>query len=320
MKNLVFLCDGTANELAPHPTIGKKNPATNVGHLYRRLSQSADQVARYEPGVGTFSAFGVNNAGWIGVWMGKLFGYGLDENMANGYRFLMEHYEPGDRIFLFGFSRGAYAVRALSGMLETCGLLERRHAHRLREVAQLYAHKDRHEEAAIFREHFSQDVTVHFMGVWDTVDSLGYLYQNRKFFTGELSPIVTHGYHALAIDEKRPKFEPLLWDESRIRPHQTIVQTWFRGAHADVGGGYKDRRLAEVSLQWMSDHAEREGLDLKPGVAVPQPPDPSAPIHRPWLSFGGRILQLLHLGNRPRVVPEGAESRPSVAPTGVAES
>ncbi|MDZ7809356.1 MAG: DUF2235 domain-containing protein [Arhodomonas sp.] len=116
-RNLVFCCDGTANEY------GTVN--TNVVHLYRRLANHPDtQINCYEPGVGTFSPLGVMDGGKVGIVLGKLFGHGLTENIENGYRFLMRHYREGDRVFLFGFSRGAYAVRALSGMLEKCGLLD----------------------------------------------------------------------------------------------------------------------------------------------------------------------------------------------------
>lgn len=303
-KNIVFCCDGTANEY------GTVN--TNVVHLYKRLAEDEQQLARYEPGVGTFSPLGLMDGARTGAALGKLFGHGLTENIENGYRFLMEHYREGDRIFLFGFSRGAYAVRALSGMLYKCGLLRPEQGNLVRYATRLYNQKGNDEEAAGFAATYARCCPVHCIGIWDTVASLGYLYRNRRFFNAKLSSEVTYGYHALAIDERRPKFEPLLWNEDRIESHQTIEQVWFPGAHADVGGGYEDRALAEISLQWLTHRAADRGLRLKNDLDIPQPPDPAGTMHEPWKTWSGRALRLLHFGSRPRELPADAKLHASV--------
>ncbi|MCH8553034.1 MAG: DUF2235 domain-containing protein [Natronospirillum sp.] len=319
MKNLVFCCDGTDNALMHHGQPSEDEPVrhraenTNVAHLYERLpKQRGEQVTRYEPGVGTFTPSRLHRTGRLGCLMGRLFGNGLTENIENGYHFLVEHYEPGDRIFLFGFSRGAYAVRALSGMVKKCGLLRHDERHRVPRATRLYFKVGNNAEAQQFREQYSQPCEIHFIGVWDTISALGYFYRRQRFFNAELSHIVTHGYHALAIDEKRPKYEPELWDDSRRKPHQTIEQVWFAGAHSDVGGGYKDRGLAEISLQWMQKKAEHAGLILPPHHEPEQPPDPLGTAHKPWRTWSGRLLRLLFGGKKPRQLPEDATLHPSV--------
>lgn len=303
-RNIVYCCDGTANQ--------KGEVNTNVVHLSRRIPKHDHQVTAYEPGVGTFSPLGLPRENIIGTTLGKLFGYGLTANIENGYRFLMQHYREGDRVFLFGFSRGAYAVRALSGMLAQCGLLHPGQEGRVREATRLYTRQDNPEATADFARRHSRPCPVHFIGAWDTVGSLGYLYRNRRFFDTKLSSEVTHAAHALAIDERRPKFEPLLWDETRAEPHQTLKQLWFPGAHADVGGGYEQRQLAEIALQWMLERARAAGLDVPDDHQPDVPPDPTGPIHDPWNTWTGRILRVLYLGDRPREVPPGAPVHPAV--------
>ncbi len=305
-RNLVFCCDGTANQY------GTVN--TNVVHLYQRLADDSDtQIARYEPGVGTFSPFGLIDGGKIGITLGKLFGHGLTENIENGYRFLMRHYRPGDRVFLFGFSRGAYAVRALVGMLAKCGLLYPEQGNLVRYATRLYNEQGNAEAAAGFAQTYGRPCPVHCIGVWDTVASLGYLYANRRFFNARLGANVTHAYHALAIDERRPKFEPLPWEEHRAHDHQTLEQVWFPGAHADIGGGYAERGLAEISLQWMLDRAQAAGLQINDAAEPPQPPNPAGQMHRPWKTWTGRALKLLFLGNRPREIEPRAHIHTATA-------
>lgn len=298
-RNLVFCCDGTANEY------GTVN--TNVVHLYKRLADDPDaQISCYEPGVGTFSPLGIMRGGKVGMVLGKLFGHGLTENIENGYRFLMRHYREGDRVFLFGFSRGAYAVRALAGMLAKCGLLYPEQTNLVRYATRLYNKWDNDEEAAGFARTYGRPCPIHLVGVWDTVSSLGYLYRNRRFFDAKLTSTVTHGYHALAIDERRPKFGHLPWDEERVEAHQNVEQVWFPGAHADVGGGYPERGLSEISLQWLTERARAAGLRLREEVEPPQPPDSAATLHEPWNTWSGRALRVAYLGQQLRKIPEGA--------------
>ncbi len=222
-RNIIFCRDGTPNQ--------KSKINNNVVHLLRRIPthgssprepKSAESICRqhqqilaHEPGVGTFSLLDFGRENVIGTTLGKLFGHGRTANIENGYRFLMQRYRPGDRVYLLGFSRGAYAVRALSDMLHKCGLLHPGQEHRIREALCLYTRQHDEQQAAANRRQHTRPCPVHFIGVWDTVGSLGHLYRNRRFFHNRLSPEVAHARHAPAIDESRPKFEALLWDETR---------------------------------------------------------------------------------------------------------
>lgn len=318
MKNLVFCCDGTANALEHHryphddERIMPRRLHSNVAHFYQRLPKDvAHQIARYQPGVGTYQLAKTQRTGRLGLWRGKLFGHGLIANIENGYHFLMQHYEPGDAVFLLGFSRGAYAVRALSGMVQHCGLLLPAHAERVPEATRLYHREGAKVACQTFRKHYSQPCPIRFLGVWDTVSALGLWYQRRHFFDARLSPIVAQGAHALAIDEQRPKFEPELWDVARVLPQQSVQQMWFRGAHADVGGGYADRGLAELSLEWMQQEAAQAGLILDLKAQPTQPGNPNGTIHQPWNTLQGRLLRIMFGGLKPRQV--GPLQHPSVA-------
>ncbi|EPC04090.1 hypothetical protein L861_01925 [Litchfieldella anticariensis FP35 = DSM 16096] len=297
-RNLVVCCDGTSNQFDAINT--------NVVHLFSRLIKDDEtQLTHYEPGVGSFPAPGR----WgprMGITLGKLFGYGITQNIENSYRFLMKHYQPGDRIFLFGFSRGAYTVRCLAGMLYKCGLLYSFMNDMVPYTSRLYLEKNNEAAAEGYKNLYGRPCPVHLVGIWDTVDSLGYLYTKRRFFNAKLNEEVSFGYHALAIDERRPKFEPLLWDESLKADHQTIEQVWFPGSHADVGGGYAMRGLAEISLQWMVERAKAQGLRFNEDIKPLQPADPTAMLHDSLATPGGRMLKWLHLGARPRMIPEGA--------------
>jgi len=255
MKNIVVCCDGTGNEY------GKEN--TNVVRLYNLIvKDNKKQIAFYDPGVGTYGAVGANTK--IGSTFNKLLGmafaYGLNKNIKDAYEYLMDNYRQGDKVFLFGFSRGAFTVRALAGMLHKCGLLEKGSKNLVPYAYRMY-HKGDTQIARGFKETFSRECKPHFIGVWDTVKSVG-LIKPRKFPNATLNPDVSFGYHALAIDEKRSMFRPNLWDEPAA-PNQTIEQVWFSGVHSDVGGSYKEHELADITLRWMLDNAKSSGLLIK---------------------------------------------------------
>jgi uncharacterized protein (DUF2235 family) len=191
-------------------------------------------------------------------------------------------------------------------MLAKCGLLHPEQDNLVRYATRLYNEQGNAEAAAGFAENYGRPCPVHCIGVWDTVASLGYLYANRRFFNARLGPDVAHAYHALAIDERRPKFEPLPWEEHRVHDHQTLEQVWFPGAHADVGGGYAERGLAEISLQWMLDRARAVGLEIDDAAEPPQPAEPVGTMHRPWNIRKGLAVGFLCGGNRPREIgPQG---------------
>lgn len=276
MKNIVICCDGTGNEY------GSNN--TNVVKLYQSVIRDATQVAFYDPGVGTFSFLGRELGRRAGILLGKAFGAGLQQNIEDAYRYLMDRYEIGDNVFLFGFSRGAYTVRALAGMLNKCGLLQKGSNNLLPYASKIYNTPNNKEIPAGFKETFCHDCMPYFIGVWDTVGSMGWIW-GKRFFDTTLHEGVTYGYHAISVDEKRKKFSVSLWDETKKRPHQTIEQVWFPGVHSDVGGWYAETGLSDIALTWMLESAEQKGLLLKRGWAEKLKPDPAGPIHESRTGF-----------------------------------
>ncbi len=298
-KNLVVCCDGTGST----PTQGK----TNVARLYEAVEQDgAEQVGFYGAGVGTFGPFGWRLAKPIGKLMGAAFGYGVKQNVEQAYRFLLEQFEPGDRVFLFGFSRGAFTVRSLAGMLHKCGLLYASNEHLLSRASDTYFERDNDATAARFKRAYCRECKPRFLGVWDTVASLGWLLSLRTFHDTRLNPDVAHGYHAVAIDERRPKFAPSLWDESALQPHQDVRQVWFAGVHSDVGGGYPERGLGDVTLAWILDAAAEQGLRMNREARAALEPDPLGMMHE---SYRG-LWRLL--GREPRAIPGDARIHESV--------
>ncbi|MXP23386.1 DUF2235 domain-containing protein [Gordonia sp. HNM0687] len=262
-KRLIVCCDGTWN------AFGQKHP-TNVVKLYEAIAGADDdgviQDSVYVAGVGTKS--------WQKVRGGAL-GLGLSKNVKKGYLELVEMYEPGDEIFLFGFSRGAYTARSIAGFIRNAGLLTRDNRGRLDEAFALYRDRDRssapsRERAVEFRAQYSHEVPIRFIGVWDTVGSLGiplsgkvFEWINRRwaFHDTQLSSTVEAAYHALAIDEKRGPFKPTLWQAQPDAPDSQIIeQVWFSGVHCNVGGGYADSRISDIPLVWMMNRAREHGL------------------------------------------------------------
>lgn len=255
-KNVVVCYDGTGNRF------GSNN--TNVVKTFQSiLLEDERQTALYDPGVGTFSYFGRTVGRWTGKVLGMAFGYGLQENLEDGYRYLMSRYRPDDRLYLFGFSRGAFQARALAGMLNKCGLLPRSGLNLIPYASEIYLTIGNDRIAADFKATFCRDCKPHFIGVWDTVASLGKLYTRDKRFNDDLNHDVRFGFHALAIDERRKKFPAKLWNEAAKGTDQTIEQVWFTGVHSDVGGWYDEHGLSDIALEWMLTNAERQGLLLK---------------------------------------------------------
>jgi uncharacterized protein (DUF2235 family) len=284
-KKIVICCDGTGNEY------GNRN--TNVVKLFQALKiDSQKQIAYYDPGVGTLSApmaFSLV-AKAITKLYGLAFGYGITKNIEDAYEYLMDKYEEDSEIYLFGFSRGAFTVRALAGMIYKCGLLHKGSNNLIPYATRMYRYGEK-ELADGFKKTFSRDVRIHFIGVWDTVKSVG-LFIPRKFPDSKLNPDVEIGRHAVSIDEKRSKFRPNLWDEADIPPESTqdIKQVWFAGVHSDVGGSYAEDGLSNITLKWMLDEAADKGLLVNDAIVNNIKGDHKGKIHNSLLPIWWILL------------------------------
>lgn len=273
MKNIIALSDGTGNGAA-------KRNRTNVWRLYRALDlERDDQIVFYDDGVGSqeFLLFKL---------LGGMFGWGLKRNVIELYKFLCRTYQrgaagsPGDRIYLFGFSRGAFTVRVLAGLIEDRDLYtsftDEDDLHRTAK-RNYSAYRSKFKRGFLyrlfrvfFRAKKNSDVepkaVIEFIGVWDTVDAYGLPIDELAEFWDKLvyqirlpdrrlPGIVNRACHAISIDDERRTFHPVLWDESQACPDK-IEQVWFSGAHSDVGGGYPRYTLSLVTLDWMISKVE----------------------------------------------------------------
>lgn len=270
-KNIVICCDGTGQEF------GAVN--TNVVALYSVVRAGEQQVAFYDPGVGTGGWEYADDSGLdLRARADAMTGTGLQNNVNDAYKILMRAYEDGDHVYLFGFSRGAFTVRSLAGMLFKVGLLRPNNDNLVPYAAELYNRADNASVAAEFKATFGRACPVHCIGVWDTVDSL-VLNAGKRFHDTAITPETAHAFQALAIDEKRNDFKACRWDEGRVRADQHVDQVWFAGVHSDVGGGYVERGLANCSLQWMIDKSRGCGLQVDDDKARTYAPDPLDVLH-----------------------------------------
>jgi len=265
MTRLIVCCDGTWN--TPDESTHDTASPTNVAKLARAVATGGDQVLYYETGVGTTPDDHL---------LGGAFGLGLSQNIRNAYQFLAQSYAPGDALFLFGFSRGAYTARSLAGLVHNCGILRPEHADRVDEAFALYRDRTSRTRPSsltsqIFREMYAQDSDeVAFIGVWDTVGALGIPAGVPGW--REIVRRIKSAYHALAIDEQRLPFQPTLWTGTPA-PDQTVEQVWFAGVHTEVGGGSGDASLSDIALLWIVQQAIEHGLVLKPGQLRIEPGD-----------------------------------------------
>ena len=297
MKNIVICCDGTGNEY------GRNN--TNVVDTYVLVEKDERQVAWYDPGVGTGGWEYHEEDGLLRALGDQATGYGLQKNVEDAYRCLMGSYEDGDRVYLFGFSRGAFTVRSLAGMLHKCGLLDEGHDNLVEYASKIYNTADNENVAQGFRESFGRHCPVHFIGVWDTVESL-VLHAGKRFHDARLNPDVAYACQALAIDEKRKDFAPSPWDEANAADGQTIEQVWFAGCHADVGGWFDERGLCHIALHWMLDKAVACGLRVNQVELAERRQDPYDRIHQSLSGFWKMR------GRHTRRIPQGAKIHASV--------
>ncbi len=268
-KNIVICSDGTGNS-------GGKKRGTNVWRIFNavdRYHTDLQQITFYDDGVGT------DTLRWARL-LGGAFGWGLSRNVRQLYAFLVMNYEAGDKIFLFGFSRGAFTVRSLAGMIVCCGLLRREHYlqaslgkrnRMLKRILRAYRRESTDAGERIQKLFDLHPIDIEFVGVWDTVDAVGLPFDEvrrldwvwRKLFgvrlwgfrDRRLNSKVKNGYQALAIDDERRTFYPNVWET-----REGIEQVWFAGVHSNIGGGYPKDAMSLVTLDWMMGKAEAVGL------------------------------------------------------------
>ncbi len=275
-KNIVLCSDGTGNR-------GGKMRATNVWRIFKAVDATTNtdevepkQIAFHDDGVGT-------EGNKVMRLLGGAIGHGLSANVRQLYESLCRVYEPGDNIYLFGFSRGAYTIRIVGGIIARFGVIDPHkcgtlllseaihRAHRLT----LQARPSPNKANAIKKLVHGDSRHIRFIGVWDTVDAVGFpidivadiwnrLIYRFRFSNRRLDPcVVDKACHVLSIDDQRRTFEPVMWDQTNPatgKPADWIEQIWFAGVHANVGGGYPKDELAHISLIWMMDRAADHDL------------------------------------------------------------
>lgn len=310
----VIIIDGTMSTL-------EQGHETNAGLAAKLLGEMGSQVSMYyEPGL-QWSNW--RRAGDV------VFGRGINRQIRRAYGYLASRYRPGDRIFLLGYSRGAYAVRSLAGIIDRVGLL-RADAATERNIRDVYRHYEcapESDAARVFADvHCHDAVEIEMTGVWDTVKALGLnmpvLWRlsapRHAFHNHALGKSVKHGFHALAHNETRVAYAPVLWDTAEDYEGH-LVQMWFRGVHGDVGGHLSGRHfarpLANIPLVWMLENAQSCGLPLPAGWQVRFPQDAAAPSIGTFVGFGRwfitRRARVVGADPSERVHPSVSEATPS---------
>lgn len=331
-RNLVVLLDGTSNEV--------NTDLTNVLKLYRMAERDDRQLLFYDPGIGTLGA----RDEWrrlpqgLELYLGLATGRGLDQNILDGYGFLCRNWREGDRIFLFGFSRGAYTARALAGLIYMIGLIDFEQANLEDYALGAYKRASRDNDLSFawqFRRVIrSRRAPVDFLGVWDSVASVLVPRHGWRLPAMAFLPYTktNHGVrvfrHAAAIDERRRMFRLYGWKEDQpfqpdpfgpVEAPQDQRTVWFAGEHSDVGGGHPEieSQPSKFPLLWMAQQAETHGLRLDLGMTAhlalgkPLPggrkvyvaPDAVAPLHDSMKGFW-RLLEILPKASQWRRFPE----------------
>ena len=274
-RHLVVCTDGTWNQpdQRDHDRIVPSNVVKIARAVAGKTWKGVPQLVYYDTGVGT--------GGWWDRIKGGAFGIGLSDNIKQAYTALGQEFVSGDKLFLFGFSRGAYTARSLAGLIGLCGIPKKDNLAEATERAfKIYRSKKRHSEAEEHRKNFSHTkgiirntpyTDVHFIGVWDTVGALGIpiglcrnVARSRfSFHAVTLGSHINYAYHALAIDERRRPFTPTLWLDKNVTSGQKVEQIWFPGVHSNIGGGYVDAGLSDRAFLWMCLKARSAGLGFK---------------------------------------------------------
>jgi uncharacterized protein (DUF2235 family) len=286
----VLILDGTMSTLAT-------GYETNAGLTFKLLREVAG------PGMTLYYEAGIQWRDWRATG-DIILGRGINRQIRRAYGYLSSRYRPGDRIFLMGYSRGAYAVRSLVGVIDRIGLLRSEVATE-RNVRAAWRHYECAPDSAAARD-FARlqchaDTHVEMIGVWDTVKALGlrvpllrWIRADRHgFHNHHLGHTTRHGFHALALDETRRAYTPVLWEcPPGFDGH--VEQVWFRGCHSDVGGqlcGFEAARpLANIPLVWMLERMEGCGLVLPEGWRARFPQDVGAPSLGTWAGWSKLLL------------------------------
>ncbi len=308
VKRIALFLDGTWNTVDDN---------TNVFRMKSLCAKTPEQLCYYSAGVGTQAGQRLT---------GGLFGIGLNEEVESAYEWLVDHYEVGAQIFIFGFSRGAFTARSLAGFISKCGLLKQGSPVSMK---QLYARYRRGDATSILKlahvtdsellpedrwiKTYSRSIPLWFQGVWDTVGALGVPLpwlpnassKDFAFLETDLRINDSHAYHALAIDEHRKAFAPTLWTKSTPkevagpapRSMDYVEQRWFVGAHANVGGGYENDLLAQIPLKWLMDKAVAHGLVFTDNVVLDGDAN-TCLIRDSYAEMAGGIYKLLTV-NKP---------------------
>lgn len=278
VRNLIIGCDGTWNDTST-PEV------TNV----KKLDDSCikkNQETHYEEGVGT--------AHWESL-PGGIKGKGLDRLILGGYRFLQRRFADsdfpinGNKVFIFGFSRGAYAARRLAGLIDKCGIPKKKTD--VKTAWNLYLNGKDGGIQKLKKSGRLFNISIEMLGVWDTVKST----DDPDFNDNKLPKCVIAGYHAIAIDEKRKSFPVLRWNSD-----PRVTQTWFCGAHADVGGGYKETGLSDIALEWMIRQAYPHGLRVKLSAIEKLKKNPAGKLHnsyKGWELLGRNVRSIADTAN-----------------------
>ena len=301
MKRIIICSDGTWN--GPEK-LNKKQYPTNVIKFARGIAPKDEndvkQVVFYDWGIGSYHDSALGGA----------FGKSLEKNVMDGYRFIMHNYEPGDELFLFGFSRGAYTVRSLCGLLNNCHILKGEYSDKVEEAFALYKnskHGPNGDHSNEWKSNYSipSSGDVKFIGVWDTVGAMGLPFSlfglikdKHLFYDKKLGSNIKIARHALSLDEKRKDFEPTIWEP---REGTDLKQVWFAGCHADIGGSYapdKDKTfLSDIPMMWLLKEANVVGLEFDSFLKVTDL-NPNSKKHNEYK----RTFKLL--GRYDREIPE----------------
>jgi uncharacterized protein (DUF2235 family) len=312
---LVF-SDGTGQRGVPDTKTSAPDTSTNVHRMYLAAREVPSQRCFYDAGLGSDPEHVLDWLTSAKNFLAKTTGLGITRNIRECYEFLIREGEPGRRIGLFGFSRGAYTVRSLGGLLGLCGVpapmqggvdirgvgkpetaLRGKIIDEAISIYQTYGPEKkqlRKDMGAAFKAKYKGwDAIPTVIGVFDTVESLGLpgvadLFNPfaHRFHDANLNPKVPFGFQALSVDENRDAFRPEIWEQRFPVAGQTIEQVWFPGVHSDVGGGYAERGLSDATLQWMVANCGRAGIDIAFRFKTPPKPDILGPQHDERSGFG----------------------------------